>query len=298
MLHPRRPPEGRSHRPGLHLNSLLPAVLIGIPISVLVAGLQRVTRSLRRGGRWPAACREVFLGLVVSEIGSYWGHRWSHHTPFLWRFHSLHHAPEQIDWLVNTRAHPLDMVFTRLCGLVPLYVLGLASVSATGAAALVPTFVLFFGTVWGFFVHANVRWRFGPLEQLISTPHFHTAPHQRREPRPQLRHCSRGSTGCSAPITAQAAAGLRRRHPPPADFAGALLLPSHHRPGGRRWLPSRQGRLTVGRRAPAQPRLARTIVAASVPTLTLTAVRDPPAGRPTSWRPAGGSDTRTAFVPA
>src|ERR1035438_7661357 len=33
-------------------------------------------------------------------------------------------SAEEIDWLVNTRAHPVDMVFTRLCGLVPLYVLG------------------------------------------------------------------------------------------------------------------------------------------------------------------------------
>ena len=28
-------------------------------------------------------------------------------------------------------------------------------------------------TLWGFFIHANVRWRFGWLEWLISTPGFH-----------------------------------------------------------------------------------------------------------------------------
>jgi sterol desaturase/sphingolipid hydroxylase (fatty acid hydroxylase superfamily) len=33
--------------------------------------------------------------------------------------------------------------------------------------------VLLLGTVWGFFIHANVRWRFGPLEWLIATPAFH-----------------------------------------------------------------------------------------------------------------------------
>jgi hypothetical protein len=27
--------------------------------------------------------------------------------------------------------------------------------------------------MWGFFIHANLRWRFGPLEWLISTPAFH-----------------------------------------------------------------------------------------------------------------------------
>ena len=33
--------------------------------------------------------------------------------------------------------------------------------------------VVLSGTVWGFFIHANVRWRFGPLEWLIATPAFH-----------------------------------------------------------------------------------------------------------------------------
>jgi sterol desaturase/sphingolipid hydroxylase (fatty acid hydroxylase superfamily) len=32
---------------------------------------------------------------------------------------------------------------------------------------------MLFGTLWGYFIHANIRWRFGPLEWLISTPAFH-----------------------------------------------------------------------------------------------------------------------------
>jgi sterol desaturase/sphingolipid hydroxylase (fatty acid hydroxylase superfamily) len=38
-------------------------------------------------------------------------------------------------------------------------------------------------TVWGFFIHANVRWRLGPLEWLISTPAFHHWHHTLAEPR-------------------------------------------------------------------------------------------------------------------
>jgi sterol desaturase/sphingolipid hydroxylase (fatty acid hydroxylase superfamily) len=33
--------------------------------------------------------------------------------------------------------------------------------------------VMLLGTVWGFFIHANLRWRFGWLEWFIATPHFH-----------------------------------------------------------------------------------------------------------------------------
>jgi sterol desaturase/sphingolipid hydroxylase (fatty acid hydroxylase superfamily) len=164
------------------LNSLIPGFLLGAPVALVawlvhhaipVAFTSAVTA-------WPAWLR-VVAALVVGEIGFYWGHRWTHEIPFLWRFHAIHHSAEHIDFLVSTRAHPVDMVFTRLCGLVPLYVLGLAA-PLRGSASLVPVLVLLLGTVWGFFIHANVRWRFGPLEWLIATPAFHHWHHTNEGP--------------------------------------------------------------------------------------------------------------------
>lgn len=154
------------------LSSLLPALLLAAPLAALAwAAHSLVPPGLVAAvAHWPLWLRLV-TALVVGEIGFYWGHRWSHEIPLLWRFHALHHSAEQIDWLVNTRAHPVDMVFTRLCGLAPLYVLGLAAPVAGGG--LVPLLVLLLGTVWGFFIHANLRWRFGPLEWLVATPAFH-----------------------------------------------------------------------------------------------------------------------------
>jgi sterol desaturase/sphingolipid hydroxylase (fatty acid hydroxylase superfamily) len=76
-----------------------------------------------------------------------------------------------VSQLVNTRAPPVDMIFTRLCGLVPLYVLGLAA-PLGGSVSVIPMIVQLLGTIWGFFLHANVRWRFGRLEWLLATPAF------------------------------------------------------------------------------------------------------------------------------
>ena len=158
------------------LNSLLPGLILGVPLAALAVAARHAI---------PAGFTEAVAGLpfglrlglafVIGEIGFYWGHRWTHEVPLLWRFHSVHHEAEHIDWLVNTRAHPVDMVFTRLCGLAPLYMLGLGGPAAagTGADSLVPALVIIAGTAWGFFIHANVAWRFGPLEWLVATPAFH-----------------------------------------------------------------------------------------------------------------------------
>ena len=88
------------------------------------------------------------------------------------RFHVIHHSAEEIDWLVTSKAHPIDMYFTRLCAMVPLYVLGLAQ-PLGNSLDLVPLVVTFATMFWAYFIHANVRWRFGWLEWLISTPAFH-----------------------------------------------------------------------------------------------------------------------------
>lgn len=155
------------------LNSLAPNAMLIVPTAALAWALHALL---------PESYLAVVHGLplwarllaivIVGEIGTYWGHRWSHEIPLLWRFHAVHHSPEHIDWLVNTRAHPVDMVFTRLCGLVPIYLLGLAQVSRS-QTDLAPILFVLFGTVWGFFIHANVSWRLGWLERIVATPAFH-----------------------------------------------------------------------------------------------------------------------------
>ena len=155
------------------LNGLLPKLLLALPLSALAW----LFHSLSHSGSFAAMAAmpvrlRFLLALVVGDAGAYWGHRLCHELPLLWRWHRLHHSAEAMDWLVNTRAHPLDLCITRLSGLVPFYLLGLAQPSAQ-SFDIIPILYTVVGTIWSFFVHANLGLRFGFLEGLIATPAFH-----------------------------------------------------------------------------------------------------------------------------
>ncbi|MFO0958524.1 MAG: sterol desaturase family protein [Isosphaeraceae bacterium] len=164
------------------LNGLTISTLLSVPASLLGWGVHQLIPAsfLEMMGNLPLWAR-MSLGLVAGEIGYYWAHRFSHEIPFLWRFHAIHHSAEEVDFLTNSRAHPVDMVFSRFCGILPLYVLGLGG-PLNLEGSVVPIAVTLFGTLWGFFIHANVKWRFGPLEWLISTPAFHHWHHTKSGP--------------------------------------------------------------------------------------------------------------------
>lgn len=154
------------------LGGLVPAYVI-----VVVAGAAHWAQQFGPSGvyAWlgglPFALRAAAM-VVVGEVIYYWAHRWSHEVPFLWRFHAIHHSPTEIDWLVNTRAHPLDLAFSRSLITAVLMLLGLGQ-GADGELTAVVAVVIIFNTIWGFFIHSNLRIRLGPLEHLITTPAFH-----------------------------------------------------------------------------------------------------------------------------
>jgi sterol desaturase/sphingolipid hydroxylase (fatty acid hydroxylase superfamily) len=165
------------------INSLFPAAVLSVPLALLVRWLH----GLDPGGMytavaaWPLWVR-MPLALLVGDIGAYWGHRALHTWPLLWRFHTVHHSAEHLDWLVSSRAHPFDTVFTRLSNFAPLYLLGLAQTKGSEPDPIVLA-VTFVGILWTFFIHSNIRVRLGAMEWLITSPAFHHWHHTNDEHR-------------------------------------------------------------------------------------------------------------------
>ena len=104
-------------------------------------------------------------------FGQYWAHRLTHQVPLLWRFHSVHHSIEDMDWLASARVHPVDQVFTHGMVVVPLFLLGYNAGVFGG--------VVVFFTLLALFQHANVRLRFPVVRWVINTPVWSLAPHAR-----------------------------------------------------------------------------------------------------------------------
>lgn len=138
---------------------ILALITVGAALTTLVPGGLRLAVAHQS---LPLQAVEAFL---LASLFGYWGHRAAHTVPVLWRFHRVHHSIEEMDWLAAAHLHPIDQAFTRSCVILPLVALGFSR-GVFGA------FVGFI-TLQAIFIHANVRFRFGPLRWLVSTPEFH-----------------------------------------------------------------------------------------------------------------------------
>jgi lathosterol oxidase len=108
---------------------------------------------------------QVLEILLVTDFVQYWIHRAFHRIPLLWRFHAIHHSAERMDWLAGSRLHIVDILLTRGCTYMPLFILGFADLALLTYGVIV--------TLQATFVHANLRFTFGPLRYFLVTPQFH-----------------------------------------------------------------------------------------------------------------------------
>ena len=132
-------------------------------------------------GIWPSAFRASVAGqpwwlqavevILLSDFCVYWGHRLQHRVGLLWRFHSIHHTAEHLDWLAAHREHPVDTIYTQGLINLPAVALGFPLETLIGLAA--------FRGIWAIYIHSNVRLPIGPLRMLIGAPELHHWHHDR-----------------------------------------------------------------------------------------------------------------------
>jgi sterol desaturase/sphingolipid hydroxylase (fatty acid hydroxylase superfamily) len=107
----------------------------------------------------------LVLTFVVTDLFQYWAHRIFHNHVYLWRFHSVHHSTQHMDWLAGSRTHFVDIFFTRAMAFVPLYVLGFPP-------AVFNIYIVFIA-IHAVLIHSNTRINFGFLKYIFATPQYH-----------------------------------------------------------------------------------------------------------------------------
>ncbi len=141
--------------------------LVGSAVSGVVPGAVRAWVLAR------PAWMQVVAAVVLGDFAVYWFHRACHTFDFLWRFHSVHHSSEHLDWLAAHREHPLDGIVTQLMMNLPAIALGVRIELLAGVAV--------FRGIWAIFVHSNVRLPLGPLRWVLGAPELHHWHHARVE---------------------------------------------------------------------------------------------------------------------
>ncbi|MFI8436073.1 sterol desaturase family protein [Streptomyces sp. NPDC079020] len=112
---------------------------------------------------------EIPVALLTGSLGSYFMHRLGHTNPLLWRLHGVHHVPQKVNVANNGVNHVLDIVLAQGAVQLTLALIGFSreSVFAMGL----------FVAAQGYFVHANIDVRIGPLNHILASPEQHRLHH-------------------------------------------------------------------------------------------------------------------------
>lgn len=169
--------ERRATWPELRLNLVYYALdtLAVVPVVVLlvdavhgaVAPLALLTPADLAG--WPAWA-VVLACIAVSDLVGYWRHRWMHGR-VLWPVHAIHHSDTRMTWLALARFHPVNRLIAAGLNALVLALLGFP------AAAIALNGLL--RHHYGYFIHADLPWTYGPLDRVFVSPVLHRWHHVR-----------------------------------------------------------------------------------------------------------------------
>ncbi len=120
----------------------------------------------------------IFANLI-GEFLPYWYHRISHKgnsnsymSLLLWKFHSIHHLPTEMNWFKTNWMHPVNIFFNTFFKMVPLLFLGFSDqiIFLVGVTHVVIAYLS----------HANIRTVKSFWDYLIITPQLHHFHHSKK----------------------------------------------------------------------------------------------------------------------
>lgn len=103
--------------------------------------------------------------MLLTDLVQYWEHRLFHKIPALWKFHSVHHSAQKLDWMAGARMHFIEILCLRGSTVIPMMILGFTQTAVQS--------YIFMVYLYATLVHANIRWSPLWLSSVLVTPRFH-----------------------------------------------------------------------------------------------------------------------------
>ncbi len=123
---------------------------------------------------------------IIYELGTFIRHFATHKVRLLWCFHSVHHAPEDLNSAVTLHTFYIENVYTELFISFVCIMLGVEP--------LMLFTIMILDSIWGAFVHISedtlTDGRLGFLEKIVLTPSHHRVHHGRNPLYMDTNYCS------------------------------------------------------------------------------------------------------------
>lgn len=119
----------------------------------------------------------IITALVLDFFAGWLIHITEHKIPWMWRFHVIHHADNNVDVTTGLRHHPIESVFRGVFMLIGVVVAG-----APMYAVMIYQTLLVLATQ---FTHANIslpKWLDGPMSYILVSPNMHKVHHHWKQP--------------------------------------------------------------------------------------------------------------------
>lgn len=161
-------------QPAVKAATIVAVVLVAVALGAPLGGgrLEPWIAARRTVLSFQPAWLQAIEIVVLADLLGYWAHRLFHRR-LLWRFHAVHHAANELDWLSSVRVHPVNEALMRVAQVVPLFALGFRGEVLAGVTPLF--------TLYALGLHANVPWTLGPLRYVLASPAFHRWHHTSEE---------------------------------------------------------------------------------------------------------------------
>lgn len=102
---------------------------------------------------------------IVADFIQWNVHRLLHHSPFLWKFHKLHHSVKEMGFAAHLRFHWMESFLYKSIQFIPLAMIGFGIDDFLIVHLITITI--------GHLNHSNLNWDYGPLKYVFNNPKMH-----------------------------------------------------------------------------------------------------------------------------